>query len=58
MLERHLTDPALSAIASRIKSNARRMAGLIDDILDFARGRLGGGIAVELTEIENLNAAR
>lgn len=57
MLERHLTDPAQIAIASRIKSNARRMAGLIDDILDFARGRLGGGIAVELTEIENLNAA-
>jgi len=56
MLERRLTDPALSTIASRIKSNARRMAGLIDDILDFARGRLGGGIAVELTEIENLNA--
>jgi signal transduction histidine kinase len=56
MLERHLTDPALLTIASRIKSNARRMSGLIDDILDFARGRLGDGIAVELTEIENLNA--
>ncbi len=27
-----------------------RMAGLIDDILDFARGRLGGGIAVERGE--------
>jgi signal transduction histidine kinase len=56
MLERHLTDPALLAFAARIKSNARRMSGLIDDILDFARGRLGGGIGVELTEIENLNA--
>jgi signal transduction histidine kinase len=57
MLERNLTDPAQLAIATRIKSNARRMARLIDDLLDFARGRLGGGIAVELTEIENLNAA-
>ena len=56
MLERRLTDPALLTIASRIKSNARRMSSLIDDILDFARGRLGGGIGVELTEIENLNA--
>jgi signal transduction histidine kinase len=56
MLERKLTDPALLTIASRIKSNARRMSGLIDDVLDFARGRLGGGIGVELTEIENLNA--
>lgn len=57
MLERALTDPALSAIASRIKDNVRRMSRLIDDILDFARGRLGGGIAVELADIENLNAA-
>jgi signal transduction histidine kinase len=56
MLERKLSDPALLTLASRIKGNARRMAGLIDDVLDFARGRLGGGIAVELTEIENLNA--
>ena len=56
MLERRLTDPALLTIASRIKGNARRMARLIDDVLDFARGRFGGGIAVELTEIENLNA--
>jgi signal transduction histidine kinase len=55
-LERNLTDPALSNIASRIKSNARRMSGLIDDVLDFAHGRLGGGIPVELAEIGNLNA--
>jgi signal transduction histidine kinase len=56
MLERKLSDPALLTLATRIKGNARRMACLIDDVLDFARGRLGGGIAVELTEIENLNA--
>jgi signal transduction histidine kinase len=56
MLVRRLADPALLTIAARIKNNARRMSGLIDDILDFARGRLGGGIGVELTEIENLNA--
>jgi signal transduction histidine kinase len=55
-LERNLTDPALSSIASRIKGNARRMSGLVDDVLDFARGRLGGGIPVELAEIGNLNA--
>jgi len=55
-LERELTDPALLAIATRIKRNARRMSGLIDDILDFARGRLGGGITVELTDTDNLNA--
>lgn len=55
LLERKLADPALVTIASRIKTNARRMSSLIDDVLDFARGRLGGGIGVELTEIENIN---
>jgi signal transduction histidine kinase len=54
-LIRKLRDPGLSSIASRIKTNARRMSLLIDDVLDFARGRLGGGIEVELTEVENIN---
>jgi signal transduction histidine kinase len=55
MLERKLTDPALLNIASRIKTNVRRMSSLIDDVLDFARGRLGGGIALEMTNVENIN---
>jgi signal transduction histidine kinase len=55
MLQRKLTDPDLLAIASRIKANVRRMSALIDDVLDFARGRLGGGIGVELTEVQNIN---
>ena len=55
LLERKLKDPALLTIAGRIKTNARRMSSLIDDVLDFARGRLGGGIGVELTEVENIN---
>jgi len=33
-------------IAALIQSSAARMAGLIDNILDFARARLGGGISV------------
>jgi signal transduction histidine kinase len=55
LLERRLEDPALAQMATRIKTNARRMASLIDDVLDFARARLGGGIDVELTEVENIN---
>jgi signal transduction histidine kinase len=55
MLERRLTDPGSLAFVSRIKTNARRMSALIDDVLDFARGRLGGGIGLELTEVENVN---
>jgi signal transduction histidine kinase len=56
LLQRKLTDPALSGIAARIKANARRMSSLIEDVLDFARARLGGGIGVELTEVEDINA--
>src|ERR1700733_3068351 len=56
LLEQKITDPRLSAIASRIKTNVRRMSALIDDVLDFARGRLGGGLGVELTEVENINS--
>ena len=55
LLQRKLTDPSLSGIAARIKTNVRRMSSLIDDVLDFARGRLGGGIGVELTDVENIN---
>jgi signal transduction histidine kinase len=55
LLERKLTDPDLAVMASRIKAHVRRMSALIDDVLDFARGRLGGGIDLELTEIENIN---
>ena len=57
LLEHKLTDPALLTIASRIKTNVRRMYALIDDVLDFARGRLGGGIGVELTDVDNINIA-
>jgi signal transduction histidine kinase len=56
LLERKMTDPPLLAIASRIKTNIRRMSALIDDVLDFARGRLGGGLGLDLTEVENINS--
>jgi signal transduction histidine kinase len=56
LLMRQVVHPAHAQMAGRIKTNARRMASLIDDVLDFARGRLGGGINVELTEVENISA--
>ncbi|MDB5466081.1 MAG: histidine kinase [Phenylobacterium sp.] len=31
-----------------VQNSVQRMAGLIDNLLDFARGRLGGGIDVDL----------
>jgi signal transduction histidine kinase len=35
-----------AAIAERIRQSIARMAGLIDNVLDFARGRLGSGVAL------------
>jgi sigma-B regulation protein RsbU (phosphoserine phosphatase) len=44
-----LEQPATSLrIAQSIERSADRMNDLIDDVLDFARGRLGGGIPVAL----------
>jgi len=51
LLERKLTDPALKGVATRIKTNVKRMSLLIDDVMDFARGRLGGGLGVRIAEV-------
>jgi signal transduction histidine kinase len=54
LMARKSAEPAIAAMASRIKANAKRMSALIDDVLDFAQGRLGGGIGVKLDETDNL----
>ena len=40
-----------------IRRSAKRMGGLIDNVLDFARGRLGGGLALSRTPDPKLEAA-
>jgi signal transduction histidine kinase len=40
-----LNDKAAS-IVDMVQTSAARMAGLIDDVMDFARGRLGGGLTL------------
>jgi signal transduction histidine kinase len=56
VLERLALDERAAAILPLIKTSARRMAALIDDVLDFARGRLGGGFPLnrEVTDIAPL----
>jgi signal transduction histidine kinase len=44
-----LSEPA-GKLVEMMQRSVRRMAGLIDDVLDFARGRLGGGIALTLSD--------
>lgn len=57
LMEKRATDPLIKDMATRISRNVKRMSALIDDILDFARGRLGGGIGVSIDEGAQVNAA-
>jgi signal transduction histidine kinase len=57
LLERRLSDSVLIGMASRIRSNVRRMSALIDDVLDFAQGRLGGGIGVHIKNCEDVESS-
>jgi signal transduction histidine kinase len=47
MLQRAVTDDKGKAVLGLMQNSISRMSGLIDNVLDFARGRLGGGIAIE-----------
>ncbi|QHI97676.1 sensor histidine kinase [Xylophilus rhododendri] len=57
LLARRHDAPDLMRLGDRLKRTARRMAGLIDDVLDLARTRLGDGIGLEAERIEDLGAA-
>lgn len=56
VLQRHV-DATVSGLGARIAANSRRMAGLIADTMDLARGRLGGGLGVELARTDALGEA-
>ena len=43
-------------LAAHINQSVARMAGLIDNIMDFARGRLGGGLTLQLGSDAPLSA--
>ncbi len=37
-----------ASVVERMRRSAKRMAWLVDDVLDFTRGRMGGGIALSM----------
>ncbi len=55
LIARKVAEPTLQALAERIKANSKRMSALIDDMLDLARGRLGGGIGIRI-DVHDVNA--
>lgn len=44
-------------IGERLRTTTRRMSRLIDDVLDFARGRLGSGMGLNFERVDDLGAA-
>ena len=50
-------DEKLVSVAMRIQRSAKRMVSLIDDVMDFTRGKLGGGLPVDLVETDDLAEA-
>ncbi|MGC2962623.1 MULTISPECIES: GAF domain-containing sensor histidine kinase [unclassified Paraburkholderia] len=54
-LVRRTDDTSLVNAGNRLKRTASRMARLIDDVMDFARGRLGSGMAVSIQPVDDLD---
>lgn len=54
LLETRLHDKRERGLASAIRKSSQRMGALIEDVLDFARGKLGGGIPVRRTVVDDL----
>ncbi len=44
-------EPRYAQLGSRIKSNARRMGRMVEDLLDYARGDLGEGIPIQRSRL-------
>jgi signal transduction histidine kinase len=57
LLSRRADDPSLATMGRRLLGTTRRMSRLIDDVMDFARGRLGSGIGVTLAPVDDLSIA-
>jgi len=56
LLLRRTLDERTARVVRQILTSGRRASQLVDDVLDFARGRLGHGIPLNLQECQDLEA--
>jgi len=56
-LLRKFPDPATDTLVRHILASGRRAAQLVEDLLDFARGRMGSGIPLNISDCQGLQAA-
>lgn len=53
---RHRAPASLTPLLDMMQRSSQRIAALVDDVTDFARGRMGGGISLNLRHESNLEA--
>ena len=56
LLEMEPLSPKAASVVARMRRSVQRMAGLVNDVVDFTRGRMGGGIAVNMRREAALQA--
>jgi sigma-B regulation protein RsbU (phosphoserine phosphatase) len=56
MMRQSMSDERRVVLGKMVLASVTRMAGLIDDVMDFARGRLGGGLTLDRNADEPLEA--
>ncbi|WP_158045987.1 GAF domain-containing sensor histidine kinase [Skermanella pratensis] len=54
LLLRKKLDPASRSLVEHMRTSSRRASRLVGDVLDFARGRLGGGIPLNVEDAPDL----
>jgi len=57
LAKRQASDAALLPVLDRVGRSAQRISALVDDLVDFARGRMGGGILIDLRHEKHLDLA-
>ena len=57
ILMRQSADAKVLGAGQRIVNSAKRMGAMINDMLDFTRGRMGGGFSVSLAETRDFEQA-
>jgi signal transduction histidine kinase len=57
LAKRRASDAALLPVLDRVGRSAQRISALVDDLVDFARGRMGGGIVIDLRHEKHLDLA-
>jgi signal transduction histidine kinase len=56
LLARKPLDTGTLNIVERIRRSSHRISNLINDVLDFARGRMGNGIPLQMVRVDNLQS--